>query len=57
MPSEYIHLQIVSLCVEIYMDDFFVYGDSFYEAFENLEKILIKLCCNMISFDNLNFLI
>jgi len=29
-------------CVEVYMDDFTVYGDSFAEALENLEKILIR---------------
>eukprot|EP00253_Pinus_taeda_P012294 PITA_12294 len=28
-------------CVEVYMDDFTVYGDSFEEALENLEKFLI----------------
>jgi len=28
-------------CVEVYMDDFTVYGDSFNEALENLEKLLI----------------
>eukprot|EP00253_Pinus_taeda_P035396 PITA_35396 len=29
-------------CVEVYMDDFTVYGDSFEEALENLEKFLIR---------------
>eukprot|EP00253_Pinus_taeda_P007704 PITA_07704 len=29
-------------CVEVYMDDFTVYGDSFEEALENLEKVLIR---------------
>jgi hypothetical protein len=29
-------------CVEIYMDDFTVYGNTFQEALENLEKILIR---------------
>eukprot|EP00253_Pinus_taeda_P027923 PITA_27923 len=28
--------------VEVYMDDFTVYGDSFEEALENLEKVLIR---------------
>ena len=27
--------------VEIYMDDFFVFGDSFQEALKNLEKVLL----------------
>jgi len=29
-------------CVEVYMDDFTVYGDSSNEALENLEKVLIR---------------
>eukprot|EP00253_Pinus_taeda_P013049 PITA_13049 len=29
-------------CVEVYMDDFTVYGDPFEEALENLEKVLIR---------------
>eukprot|EP00253_Pinus_taeda_P004662 PITA_04662 len=29
-------------CVEVYMDDFTVYGDSFEEALDNLEKVLIR---------------
>eukprot|EP00253_Pinus_taeda_P007596 PITA_07596 len=29
-------------CVEVYMDDFTVYGNSFEEALENLEKVLIR---------------
>eukprot|EP00253_Pinus_taeda_P010530 PITA_10530 len=29
-------------CVEVYMDDFIVYGNSFEEALENLEKVLIR---------------
>ena len=28
-------------CVEIYMDDFYVFGDSFQEALKNLEKVLL----------------
>ena len=30
-------------CVEVYMDDFTVYGNTFEEALENLEKVL-KIC-------------
>eukprot|EP00253_Pinus_taeda_P028167 PITA_28167 len=29
-------------CVEVYMDDFTIYGDSFEEALENLEKVLVR---------------
>ncbi len=29
-------------CVEVYINDFTVYGDSFNEALENLEKVLIR---------------
>ena len=29
-------------CVEVYIDDFTVYGNSFEEALENLEKFLIR---------------
>jgi hypothetical protein len=33
---------LIHKCVEIYMDDFSVYGDSFKEALDNLEKVLIR---------------
>jgi hypothetical protein len=29
-------------CVEVYMDDFTVYGDDFQQALDNLEKVLIR---------------
>jgi hypothetical protein len=29
-------------CVELYMDDFTIYGNTFEEALENLEKVLIR---------------
>ena len=29
-------------CVEVYMDDFIVYGDSFEETLKNLEKFLTR---------------
>jgi len=33
---------LIHECDEIYMDDFFVYGDSFNEALDNLERVLIR---------------
>ena len=33
---------LIHTYVEVYMDDFTVYGDSFEEALENLEKVLIR---------------
>ena len=33
---------LVHDCVEIYMDDFTVYGNDFKEALDNLEKVLIR---------------
>ena len=32
---------LVHDCVEIYMDDFTIYGNDFKESLENLEKLLI----------------
>jgi hypothetical protein len=29
-------------CVEVYMDDFTVYGNTYQEALDNLEKLLIR---------------
>eukprot|EP00253_Pinus_taeda_P031239 PITA_31239 len=37
-----IFFDLIHDCVEVYMDDFTVYGDSFEEALENLEKVLIR---------------
>jgi len=33
---------LIPHCVEVYMDDFTVYGDSFNKALGNLEKFLIR---------------
>ena len=33
---------LVHDCVEVYMDDFTVYGNEFKEALDNLEKVLIR---------------
>ena len=33
---------LVHDCVEIYMDDFTLYGNDFTEALDNLEKVLIR---------------
>jgi len=38
-----IYSDLIHDYVEIYMDDFTVYGDDFPQALENLEKVLI--CC------------
>ncbi len=34
-------VDIIHDCVEVYMDDFTVYNNTFQEAFDNLEKLLI----------------
>lgn len=33
---------LINDCVEIYMDDFVVYGETFEEALKKLEKLLIQ---------------
>jgi len=38
-----IFVDLVHDCVEVYMDDFSMYGNSFEHALENLEKVL-KRC-------------
>jgi len=35
-----IFFDLVHECVEVYMDDFEVYGDSFNHSLQNLEKVL-----------------
>jgi hypothetical protein len=37
-----IFFYLIDECVEIYMDDFFVYGDTFKEELDNLKKVLIR---------------
>ncbi len=37
-----IFADLIHDCVEVYMDDFMVYGDTFEEALNNLEKVLIR---------------
>lgn len=37
-----IFLDLIHACVEVFMDDFSVYGDTFNKAMNNLEKVLIK---------------
>jgi hypothetical protein len=37
-----IFYDLIHDCVEVYMDDFSIYGDSFHEELENLEKVLIR---------------
>jgi hypothetical protein len=38
-----IFLDLIHDCVEVYMDDFTVYGNTFEESLDNLEKVL-KIC-------------
>ena len=37
-----IFVDIIHDCVEVYMDDFTTYGNTFQEALDNLEKVLIR---------------
>ena len=37
-----IFVDLIHDCVEVYMDDFTVYGNTFEEALNNLEKVLIR---------------
>jgi hypothetical protein len=37
-----IFVDLIHDCVEVYMDDFTVYGNTYQEALDNLEKILIR---------------
>jgi hypothetical protein len=45
---------LIHECVEIYIDDFFVYGDSFSKALHNLEKVLIRCKESNVSFSHKN---
>jgi len=38
-----IFVDIIHDCMEVYMDDFIVYGNDFQHSWENIEKVLI--CC------------
>ena len=37
-----IFVDLIHDCVEVYMDDFTSYGNTFQEALDNLEKVLIR---------------
>jgi hypothetical protein len=37
-----IFFDLIHDCVEVYMDDFTAYGNTFKEALENIEKVLIR---------------
>jgi hypothetical protein len=37
-----IFVDLIQDCVEVYMDEFIVYGNTYQEALDNLEKVLIK---------------
>jgi len=43
---------LIDECVEIYMDEFSVYGDTFKEALDNLEKVLIRCWEAYLSLSN-----
>jgi hypothetical protein len=45
---------LVHECVEVYMDDFSVHGDSFERSLENLEKVLIRCIETNLSLSNEN---
>jgi hypothetical protein len=47
-----IFLDLIHDCVEVYMDDFTVYGNTFIEALENLEKVLIRCRETNLSLSN-----
>lgn len=42
-------------CVQIYMDKFSIYNDSFLEAFQNLLKVLIRCQESNLSLSNIKF--
>ena len=37
-----IFVDLIHDCVEVYMDDFTAYGNTFQEALDNLEKVMIR---------------
>ena len=47
-----IFVDLVHECVEVYMDDFLVYGNEFDESLQNLEKVLIRCIESNLSLSN-----
>jgi hypothetical protein len=47
-----IFADLVHECVEVYMDDFSVHGDSFDKSLKNLEKVLIRCIETNLSLSN-----
>jgi hypothetical protein len=47
-----IFVDLVHECVEVYMDDFSVHGDSFDKSLKNLEKVLIRCIETNLSLSN-----
>jgi hypothetical protein len=47
-----IFVDLVHECVEVYMDDFSVHGDSFEKSLKNLEKVLIRCIETNLSLSN-----
>eukprot|EP00253_Pinus_taeda_P028921 PITA_28921 len=50
-----VFVDLVHDCVEVYMDDFSVYGNSFEHALENLEKVLKRCIEANLSLSNESF--
>jgi hypothetical protein len=47
-----IFVDLIDDCVEVYMDDFSVYGDTFVEALDNLERVLNRCRETSLSLSN-----
>ena len=43
---------LIHECVDVYVDDFFVYGNELDESLQNLEKVLIRCIGSNLSFSN-----
>ena len=47
-----IFADLIHECVEVYMDDFSVYGNEFDDSLQNLEKVLIRCIESNLSLSN-----
>ena len=48
----FIFVDLIHECVEVYMDDFSMYGNEFDEYLHNLEKVLIRCIESNLSLSN-----